>query len=269
MVLAVPLLAGCGDKPEKVSLGGGGAKHDHTWWARLFDDREHKACQVKDRSLAPAAVLAAANDDVRKGFQAYISAMPEIVAAIDGQPIPRTDLGFELLRRAPDGLPDKPADRSKTLADSLETLIDHGLVIRALAAEKVPGVDDETNKAVQCQRDNRQNDDAFAKTLGREGHSPTSYRRKVYVEAGLAALLKKRGGVNVTDADVRAAWEKRPDAYIDTDGTAKAFEDVKLFVRERLVAQRTEEEGRRLLEQYKREVDVLVAPEVAALLQAR
>jgi len=251
VTLIAAALPGCGKKAHDHDHS-----HDHGLLDNLFDDREHTACALRSRSLEPDAVRGRLTPEAAARLQKLEGALPDPVAIVDSVGISRQAFVAELLRVSPDGLSADENGLRDAVRRALDGLIDGVLTRRAVHKVGLPAVATETDKDYRCQRDNHPDKAAFIKALGREGKTPGSLRRQLRVRYGLDALLDRRGGVEVSAADVKAAWQARPDMMTDMNGDALPFEQARPFVRDKLLEQRRAEARSRLLAELRREADI-------------
>jgi len=147
---------------------------------------------------------------------ATTSALPDIVARVNGEPIERWELenavrASELSASAP-----VPAERrGDLLRELLAQLVDLHLLGQEARARQIAPTDDEVAAQLDQIRQEFPSEDAFAQALSEDGTSLDRVERDVVRRLSVGKLLDMTvlPTISVTDADIRAYYDQNVERF--------------------------------------------------------
>lgn len=161
------------------------------------------------------------------------SPIPEVVARVNGQPIRIGQIlpvaRGELVKVK---VADRDARRPAVLRQALQRYIDRELLLQEAIARGVQADTRALDWAYDQARREHPDEAAWNEHLAEQGFDQASFKAELRVQHTVSTLLaQEAGGLDVSDAEVREAYDADPSAWIVEGDEPPSFEDVKDRIR--------------------------------------
>jgi peptidyl-prolyl cis-trans isomerase C len=147
--------------------------------------------------------------------------LPEVLARVNGENVTKSDFDKLIAQMEMSaGQPVPKERRDEIYRSALDQLVTYTLLSQETKARGIKGDDKEVEQQMQQIRGQFKTEEEFTKALAGRGMTPERLRSDMVKEASIKTMMDAEvaGVAPVTDAEVRAFYDKNPDKFKQPEG---------------------------------------------------